>query len=535
MYKQGKRVCAAISAGVVLLAVTAPARAVPTGIDGLFYDLPAGSDKNVEAVRALIAASDALGMTRRGGMCPSNANCLGAITASHEYRGNGTWNGIKSDLVVVDFDYRLPAVRTDITGADKKRVVTVAANGLAWDEKTPGVFDKQSIETVADRLVPVYLLPHAVVYFGGLAADKVKVNVSASGIRTLTIPLPAPVATNLVAVLDAKDFPVHTEIALAGRIYTGDFANFTNDHMENDVHGPAHILEKVNGDVTSDLSVEYHWTDPYMVFPTPKQIAAKASVSGSGATVAAPVVAQAVPRTRDGHPDFTGLWVSGGSLPSGADSREVVGRGEVENAQVRGLQRMADLNRPVYWPQHWETIKENDYDGDVAMLDPSTQCLPQGLPRISAPSAIVQVPDQNLIIFRYQTTTTGGRSEARFIPTDGRQHTLANVTMETWYGDSVGHWEGDTLVIETIGFTDQSWLSKSGYIHGTQMKVTERLTRSADTFTWTATVEDPEYLQQPWTITPVTRTLNTDPIGFLPEDLPCSTEYSLHIVGHQRT
>ena len=196
---------------------------------------------------------------------------------------------------------------------------------------------------------------------------------------------------------------------------------------------------------------------------------------------------------------------------------------------------MADLNRPAYRPEFWEQIKENDYDGDYDMLDPSTVCMPQGLPRISAPSAIVQVPDQNLIIFRYQTATTGGRSEARFIYTDGRPHNVANVTMETWYGDSVGHWEGDTLVIESIGFTDQSWLSKSGSIHGTGMKVTERLSRASNTFTWTATVDDPEYLLQPWTTTPVVRTLNTDPNGFLPEDLPCSTQDSLHIVGHERT
>ena len=63
--------------------------------------------------------------------------------------------------------------------------------------------------------------------------------------------------------------------------------------------------------------------------------------------------------------------------------------------------------------------------------------------------------------------------------------------------------EIDALVIETIGFTDQSWLLKSGYMHGFGMKVTERLTRPTfNTMRWEATVEDPEYLAQPfWTST----------------------------------
>src|SRR3954468_12244840 len=85
---------------------TTSADAAVTNVDGFFYELPVGADKNIEAVRVLIEASDALGMTRRGGTCPGNANCLGVTTASHEYRGSGTWNGIKSDAISVEFDYR---------------------------------------------------------------------------------------------------------------------------------------------------------------------------------------------------------------------------------------------------------------------------------------------------------------------------------------------------------------------------------------------------------------------------------------------
>src|SRR5688572_3568164 len=90
-----------IGGGVVLVAsATIPSWAVQTVVDGHYYDLPAGADKNIDAVRTLIAASDALGMTRRGYGCPgANLNCLGLITASHKYRASGTWNGSKADLV----------------------------------------------------------------------------------------------------------------------------------------------------------------------------------------------------------------------------------------------------------------------------------------------------------------------------------------------------------------------------------------------------------------------------------------------------
>ena len=263
----GAFVAAAVAGGT-------PARAVPLNIDGYFYDLPAGSDKNLDAVHVLIGASDTLGMTRRGGACAANNNCLGVTTASHEYRASGTWNGAKADLVLINFDYRLPAIRVDST-AGKTETVQVAANGLTWDESTPGIFAKASTDTVASRLLPSYLLPHAVVYFGGLAADKITV-ATAGANKVLTIPLPAPfTGSNLVATIDPTGTPIHTQIAFNGKTYTGDFEKFSNDHADFHVYGPDHIVEKVDGTTTADLKVEYHWTDPYQTFPTPAQIATK--------------------------------------------------------------------------------------------------------------------------------------------------------------------------------------------------------------------------------------------------------------------
>ena len=97
------------------------------------------------------------------------------------------------------------------------------------------------------------------------------------------------------------------------------------------------------------------------------------------------------------------------------------------------------------------------------------------------------------------------------------------VAAETYAGDPAGHWDGDTLVIESTGFTDNTWLLKNGYMHGFKMKVTERLTRKGNALTWEGTVEDPEYLQEPFEMPPQTVYLNTAPGAFLPEKAPCDS------------
>ena len=59
------------------------------------------------------------------------------------------------------------------------------------------------------------------------------------------------------------------------KLYSGDYSNFTNDQMDYHVYGPHKIVQKVDGKVVTDLTLEYHWTIPYLVFPTPKELASK--------------------------------------------------------------------------------------------------------------------------------------------------------------------------------------------------------------------------------------------------------------------
>ena len=107
---------------------------------------------------------------------------------------------------------------------------------------------------------------------------------------------------------------------------------------------------------------------------------------------------------------------------------------------------------------------------------------------------------------------------ARVIPTDGRSH---DATLEpSWMGDGVGHWEGDTLVMDTVNFTDESWLGPGGYFHSDAMHVTERLTRQGDTLRYEVTVEDPNVFTKPWVMNPRTIVLN-EKGEHMTEDAPC--------------
>ena len=102
----------------------------------------------------------------------------------------------------------------------------------------------------------------------------------------------------------------------------------------------------------------------------------------------------------------------------------------------------------------------------------------------------------------------------QLVPTDGRPH--RDVVPPSWRGDAVGHWEGDTFVVETRNFTDDTWIWAEGRvsIHSDAMRVVERYRRiDADTLVIDATVHDPEVLKEPWTVP--TQTLELAPFDQL--------------------
>jgi hypothetical protein len=264
-------------------------------------------------------------------------------------------------------------------------------------------------------------------------------------------------------------------------------------------------------------------------------------------------------RLPDGKPDLSGLWATPapslgqgagngadpfGGLASGDLFRLFPGPRELQGAfnfEIDGaLYRESNVdsgdpwkpNLPQYKPEYWDQITDNEYNGNF--LDPQQMCLPLGVPRMGPPQAIASWPGQPWVELYYADVNAFG-IRVRMVPTDGRPHNPVTVASETWDGDPVGHWEGDTLVIETTGFTDSSWLHKNGYIHGFNMKVTERLTRTGNQLKWEATVEDPDYLLQPWNLTPITEKLATDPSATLYEALPCMDNDNQHTTSHIRS
>jgi hypothetical protein len=245
------------------------------------------------------------------------------------------------------------------------------------------------------------------------------------------------------------------------------------------------------------------------------------------------------PRTPDGKPDLSGIWIPPpfGGLRMKIDE---AGSGDITFAAREGsfenfendnaLRRLGDRNKPLYKPEFWAKVRENDANGNE--LDPEFKCRLYGVPRLGAPAQIIQTKDQVVLLY---AGGFAGQNTFRVVHTDGRAHNPKRVVQETWKGDPVGHWEGDTLVIDTIGFTDESWLHKSGYFHGFKLRVIERLTRDGNTLRWVATVEDPEVLMEPWTMNPIVRVLDPNPDAFVAEDFPCDERDSEHLKSKVRS
>jgi len=241
------------------------------------------------------------------------------------------------------------------------------------------------------------------------------------------------------------------------------------------------------------------------------------------------------PHLSDGHPDLSGMWGGGGG---GGREYEVDAQGnatdifpsrrcapsqakcsEYTNQSYDGefTARMS-ANRPLYKPEYWDKVQYLDMNTNKE--DPIFACQPLGIPRVGPPARILQTA--NDVTFFY---AGGGAStqpaEYRIIPTDNRPFDPVRSQDVYFYGLSVGHWEGGTLVVKAIAFNDLTWLDKGGLFHSDKMTVTEKFTREGNALVYDVTVEDPEVLIEPWHLTPRRLRLNTNPDAFLPEGLPC--------------
>ena len=184
-----------------------------------------------------------------------------------------------------------------------------------------------------------------------------------------------------------------------------------------------------------------------------------------------------VPRLPNGRPDFSGVWTGGGPI---GDIREGLMPGE-ELVLLPGAQAI--------------------FDSRMSADDPEANCLPTGVPRIAPyPWRIVQAPaygEATHLYFLFE----GNIHSFRQVFMDGRDHPPAEELDPTWYGHSVGHWDGDTLVIDSVGFNDLFWFDFVGHPHTEQLHVVERYTRTDyGTLENVTTINDPGAYAKPFTI-----------------------------------
>jgi len=221
----------------------------------------------------------------------------------------------------------------------------------------------------------------------------------------------------------------------------------------------------------------------------------------AGTAPPAPPAARLVPRLPDGHPDLNGTWDNGSGIDfiqpqtsadgsvciTGCKGAEAVAAPPPPSSAAR--QAASAANMPHYRPEFFSKVK--DLDKRQVENDPVLRCKNPGLPRIGPPDKIVQ--QSNQIVFLYDDVSG---AFWRIIPMDGRQHRTD--VDPSYLGDSIGHWEGDTLIVDANQFNDDSWLTDNGAFHTADLRVTERLHRVGDTIEYQAVAEDPKVLAEPW-------------------------------------
>jgi hypothetical protein len=191
------------------------------------------------------------------------------------------------------------------------------------------------------------------------------------------------------------------------------------------------------------------------------------------ATVPAIHAASPVPRTADGKPDLSGFWK--GPLLRNMDKNVPGGFAAI----------LTDAGKQAYEYNKAKTI------------NPEALCLFAGIPRASisgVPFEIVQNPKR--MVFLYELMNT-----FRSIPVDGRKHPAPGDIEPSYFGNAVGRWEGDTFVIDSIGFKDKnSWLDDDAHPHSDAMHVVERWTRTDAThLSHQVTVEDSKFYTKSFT------------------------------------
>jgi hypothetical protein len=244
------------------------------------------------------------------------------------------------------------------------------------------------------------------------------------------------------------------------------------------------------------------------------------------------------PKMADGHIDLTGFWgpagwgyaVTQGKVTADGKTaftqRQEEGPVQTREKAEQLKKRMEGANLPPYRPELVAKVK--DLADHQSMMDPAFTCAPKGFPRVGPPTEIVATT--KTIAFLYDTVNSSEQNAFRVIPMDGRGH---DITLNpSYYGDSIGHWEGNTLVVDVTNFVDDTWLSQNGTIHSDAMHVIEKLTREGNVITWEISIDDPKVFTRPWVYS--RHLIHGLASGHALEEAPCVEHDRTHLVNTDR-
>lgn len=214
----------------------------------------------------------------------------------------------------------------------------------------------------------------------------------------------------------------------------------------------------------------------------------------------------------EGHPDLSGIWQYSVLVPGGGVKKsEANGTVDVKQIDLSGRMpakvpvpdALPSQPTPSYKPEFQAKAKYL-FDNE-AKLDQVFFCGRPGVPRLGPPRQIIELPNE--MVFLYEDMSG---DPYRIVYTDGRAHRAD--ADPTYNGDSVGHWEGDTFVVEATNFVNDTWFGENGDFHSPNMRVIERFWRVGDNLAYQVTIDDPNVLTQPWTQAPRLIKPSTEPL-----------------------
>jgi len=334
----------------------------------------------------------------------------------------------------------------------------------------------------------------------------------------ITFPIPGVDGATAVATLDDR-FMTESVVVTHGRdtyeFAYGDYDDYNNPLNKIEVYMAGSITESKNGKVVRELNtIQTETGSIYVVVPVPPSVSGgptqPVEMYGTDQTPPALDSTAATPRLADGKPDLTGNWRGGSKFfiwrygnrrcaPTQLDGCSPQWNQTVD-FEFEAASRFGP-NRPIYKPEHWDEVIYLDMWTNRE--DPIMTCQPMGIPRQGAPGRIFHTATDITLLYGRGGDGGGGYSDFRVIATDGREPDARQIIQTKYTGHSVGHWEGDTLVIKSIGFTPATWLARGGFFHSEDMTVTERFTRQGEQMLYEVTVEDPKVLVQPWELNPM--------------------------------